>query len=293
MIGLLMLTSIPAVTGISLGISERSKPETLARERAQMRKFTLTCWCAGKSTGKSAIHGGDIVLGDNKMWIQARSVKPSKPFYPFDGFYLDYPDEERTPPPPTGLVTMVSDSPPLMNWIYIEPKTWLVRHGNRTESRPCWVGNWGWTSMEEEDMATEPGGLMYEGDEKFVAVAPRKGSVEEKEGRWEIRWDEEDDRLEGWRKRGGAEAKELEGRVVLRVSLERAYLEEEVAVGGDKDGKAGETGVKRDEQVSRRIIKPGESAKTTAPGGNAGGSSAVKVGTSGERSGGGNVQAGK
>lgn len=158
-IGLLMLAAIPTVTGLSLAISERSKPQTLQRERARMRKFTMTCWCEGRSRGKAAIHDGRIVLGDGKMWIQSQKMKPSRPMYAFNGFYLDYPDDERPPPAPTGLVSMVSDHPPMMNWIYIDTETWEVKYGNRTMSRKHWVGNFGWTSEEDdEDFETEPGG---------------------------------------------------------------------------------------------------------------------------------------
>ena len=55
------------VAGTALAISESKKPKNDEIEKRQMRKFNLTCWCEGKSTGKADIHGGKIVLGDGKV----------------------------------------------------------------------------------------------------------------------------------------------------------------------------------------------------------------------------------
>ena len=104
-----------------------------------------------------------------------------------------------------------------MNWIYVVERTLEVKHGNRTQSRDYWVGDWGSTNDEEEEGDAEeeedPGGLVFEGEEKFVAVEPEEG---DEEGRWEIRWDENDDKLKN--------GKEVGGRRVLRVSLERTFI---------------------------------------------------------------------
>ena len=66
-IGLLAITAIPTVTAIAEGIAEKDKPRDETLEKRQMRKFTLKCWCEGKSKGKSDIHGGAVVLGDGKV----------------------------------------------------------------------------------------------------------------------------------------------------------------------------------------------------------------------------------
>jgi len=68
-LGLLMLAAIPTVAGISLGISERSKPSTIKKEKELLRKFTLVCWCSGRGKGKIAIHHGEIVLGEGKVCL--------------------------------------------------------------------------------------------------------------------------------------------------------------------------------------------------------------------------------
>ena len=143
------------------------------------------------------------------MWVQSHTVKPETEFFPFEGFYIEYPDEQRPKPPPLGLVTKVSDD--LMNWIYIDRATGQVRHGNRTESRPHRVGDWGW-SEDQETNDDEPGGVEFDGEEKFVAVEPETNS----DGRWEVWWDEGETHLR--------EKDEVKGRKVYGISLERVFV---------------------------------------------------------------------
>jgi hypothetical protein len=92
-----------------------------------------------------------------------------------------------------------------------------ICHGNRTDSRPFQVGPWGVTDdFDEEDPEEGPGGLELDGEEKFVAVQPVAGG---ESALWEVWWDEKDDKLKG--------VEEVDGRIVLRVSLEREYKENE------------------------------------------------------------------
>ena len=74
-VGLLVITAIPTVTAISQGIAEKDKPKDDRIEKRQMRKFNLTCWCEGKSKGKSDIHRGTIVLGEGKVEWTKISLK--------------------------------------------------------------------------------------------------------------------------------------------------------------------------------------------------------------------------
>lgn len=69
-VGLLVLAAIPTVTAVAEAIAEKDKPKDDKLEKRQMRKFNLTCWCEGKSKGKSDIHGGTIVLGDGKVCVE-------------------------------------------------------------------------------------------------------------------------------------------------------------------------------------------------------------------------------
>ena len=152
------------------------------------------------------------------MWVQSNKTLPAESLHPFEGFYIEYPDEERPKPPPLGLVTKVTDNPPLMNWIYIDRETSEIRHGNRTVSRPHRVGDWGWSNDDEADFNDneDPGGVEFDGEEKFVAVEPEAGDTE---GRWEVWWDEHDDHLR--------DRPEVQERKVFGISLERKFIKEQ------------------------------------------------------------------
>ena len=119
-----------------------------------------------------------------------------------------------------GLVTTISDEPPMLNWIYVDKNTLELKHGNRTQSREHWVGSWKWTNGEDEDDSTDPdmdpGGLTLGGEEKFVVVEPVQS--EAKHGRWEVRWDKNDNGLKS--------IEGITGRKVLKVSLERTFVRE-------------------------------------------------------------------
>ena len=129
-----------------------------------------------------------------------------------------------------GLVTTISDDPPMLNWIYVDKHTLELKHGNRTQSREHWVGSWKWTDSEDEDNNAgpdeEPGGLTLGGEEKFVVVEPVQSEAEH--GRWEVRWDKNDNGLKN--------IEGITGRKVLRVSLERTFIGgKEKAEGSNKE----------------------------------------------------------
>jgi hypothetical protein len=119
-----------------------------------------------------------------------------------------YPDEDRSPPE-RGLVSTISNDPPMLNWIYCDKNTLELKYGNRTGSIQHIVGPWDWT----EDEA----GIMLEDWEGFVAV-----EEEEKEDglKWAIYYDKYDDDLANGRK--------VNGKKRLQFSLERRVLPEEL-----------------------------------------------------------------
>jgi hypothetical protein len=151
------------------------------------------------------------------VWIQSHAKTPKRPLFPFEGFFIEYPDEQRPKPAPIGMVTKISDDPPMMNWIYIDRKTSQLKHGNRTQSRPHRVGDFGWSNDDDNDFNDDedPGGIEFDGEEKFVAVEPEKG---DSEGRWEIWWDQYDNHLR--------DKEQFKGRRIFGISLERKFVEE-------------------------------------------------------------------
>jgi hypothetical protein len=142
----------------------------------------------------------------------------SPPLHAFAGFYIQYPDDERCPPE-RGLVSTISDDPPMLNWIYCDRATYELRYGNRSASIEHIVGAWDWTEPDEAR-------VTLDGFEGFVAVDESSAMSEEewektewgKEGlRWAVYFDVEDDGLKG---RKGKKS-------TLEVTFERKLQSEE------------------------------------------------------------------
>lgn len=205
-IGLLVLASIPTVTGVALATSEQRKANDRKEDEKYMRRFNISVYCEAKSSRAKEIHGGRLVLEDDRVYIRHPGQEGDGYLGSF--FYIEYPDKERKPPQ-KGLVSQVSDHPPLLNWIYIDNETMELKYGNRTASIEHHVGPWDWTEDEV--------GVTFEGEERFVAVENRDT------GRWQVYCDPEDDLLKAyiprkWRR--------------FQISLERVPLDEPSAASG-------------------------------------------------------------
>ncbi|OCK75656.1 hypothetical protein K432DRAFT_308023 [Lepidopterella palustris CBS 459.81] len=218
------ITAIPVVTGVAEGVSHQKKQNEEAANETRMVKFNLDVFCAANSSRKGEVNGGIVVLRHDKVWILPKdptthqpippisSPSPTPPLHPFAGFYIQYPDDNRNPPE-RGLVSTISDDPPMLNWIYMDRTTQELRYGNRTASIAHVVGAWDWTDDEA--------GLVLEGRELFVAVDEGEAGMEERSGlRWALYFDRYDDKL--------GRGKMVGGREVLECSLERRVLSEEL-----------------------------------------------------------------
>ena len=201
-IGLLTLAAIPTTIGVAEGVNAENKDndaDTSSKTEAErMRKFNLECYCESNSRKAKEIHGGEVVLRNDKIYIEPQF---SSKGHTFEGFYISYPDPDRPQPPPLGLVSSVPSDPPTLNWIYIDKNTREVKYGNRTQSRAHIVGSWGWDAGEEGG----PGGLTLEEKEGAVAVETEDG--------WEVRWEDENGEIG------------IKGQKKLTVSLERKMLD--------------------------------------------------------------------
>ena len=201
-IGLLTLAAIPTTIGVAEGVNAEDKDndaETSSKTEAErMRKFNLECYCESNSRKAKEIHGGKVVLRNDKIYIEPQS---SLKGHTFEGFYISYPDPDRPKPPPLGLVSSIPSDPPTLNWIYVHKETREVKYGNRTQSRAHIVGSWGWDAGEEGG----PGGLTLGREEGAVAVETEDG--------WEIRWEDENSEIG------------VKGKKKLTVSLERKMLD--------------------------------------------------------------------
>lgn len=66
-IGLLAITAIPTVVGVSLGISEERKQKARMEDERRMAKFYIDVFCEGNSEKAKGLDGGRVVLRDNKV----------------------------------------------------------------------------------------------------------------------------------------------------------------------------------------------------------------------------------
>ncbi|KAJ1328079.1 hypothetical protein MN608_07415 [Microdochium nivale] len=155
-LGFLIITSIPVVIGVAEAIDGQKRQNQEAKDRVKFR-LTTRFSADGVALPEQAM----AVFKDKKLCLN----HPSHPVsgYPFNGYYFGWPAEEGV----QGMVSQVSEDPPLLNWIFADKETGLIRHGSRTEAEAHVVGTWSWT--EDEEWLTLGGG------QKFVAVENRDG----------------------------------------------------------------------------------------------------------------------
>lgn len=67
MIGLLALTSIPTVTGVSLASSEQRKANQRKEEARRMVKFNIVAECDGDTDDDRELNGMTVVVRDGKV----------------------------------------------------------------------------------------------------------------------------------------------------------------------------------------------------------------------------------
>ncbi|OAP65082.1 hypothetical protein AYL99_01054 [Fonsecaea erecta] len=185
------------------------------REEHRARRCNLVATCVKASSRSQEIDGRRIILRDQKLYVDNPSTKPSgigtddeinvddgdcerenadkKPcHHPFSGYFLPYPETTYE-----GLVSTISDIPPMLNWIYVDKDTYEVKYGIRVDAQPHVTGPWDCTRQDRR--------VTLEGWEGFVVV-------EEEPGLWALYFDREDD---------GLRAKVPQGKRVLEVELWR------------------------------------------------------------------------
>jgi len=200
-VGLLILASIPTVTGVAQAISAQKTHKERQKDEKRMKKFNIDIHCEAESSRTKEIDDKRLVLKDDRCWIGPHeALNPCKEGYVAEAFYIEYPDNERVPVP-IGLVTQVSDDPPLLNWIYVDKDTMELKYGNKTASIDHHVGPWDWTEDEE--------GITFDETQAFTAVE------EPQTRRWQIYYDMDNDGLSRFVPKG---------RRKIQISLERTLM---------------------------------------------------------------------
>lgn len=177
---ILAITICPALLGTQEAI--RQSQSKNKREEHRSRRCNLIVSCVRPSIRSRDIDGKIVVLKDNKLYItteasSAEEVQSSSKDYghPFAGYYLPYPDK-----PYEGLVSTISDEPPMLNWIYVDKDTYEVKYGVRADAQPHITGPFDCTRQDRR--------MTLESWEGFVAV-------EEFPGIWALYFDKDDDGL--------------------------------------------------------------------------------------------------
>ncbi|KAK5096335.1 hypothetical protein LTS08_007591 [Lithohypha guttulata] len=178
-IGLLILTSIPTVTGVAQAVSAQKNKEQTDKDDRRMKKFHVDIRCGSESAQGAALNEGRIVLKADRLWVGPPNVVEKGGYgYVAEAFYIEYPDPQRTPAP-MGLVSQVQDDPPLLNWIYIDKKTMEVKYGNKSTSIDHYIGPWDWTEDEEQ--------VVF--DDMEAAFINAFYAVERLPGKWQLFFD--------------------------------------------------------------------------------------------------------
>ncbi|PBP16473.1 hypothetical protein BUE80_DR012735 [Diplocarpon rosae] len=188
-----MLTSIaacPAIIGTTEAVRQGQKQN--AREAHRGRKANLHVTCNDPSRKSRDIHGGTVVLRNNKLYVT--NVNPKSKFLPSEGsdtvpaqghqlagYFFHYPGSawgRRG----EGYVSTIADDPPQLNWIFVDRDTYELRYGLKAAAEGHHVGPWNVTPIDRR--------LTFDGWEGFTVV-------EEEEGVWALYFDVDDNGLEG------------------------------------------------------------------------------------------------
>ncbi|PYH49377.1 S-adenosylmethionine-dependent methyltransferase [Aspergillus saccharolyticus JOP 1030-1] len=184
-IGLLVLSAIPTVTGVSLASSEQRKANERKNDERRMAKFYIDVAAPPHNPEDPEVHNKRVVLRDFKVFLDDRDpAKRDPPAHTAQAFYIEYPefDHMKHLKRGFGVATSISDNPPMLGWIYADKDTHELKYGNRTQSCEHVIGPWDWVDDETT--------LTLEGSRQFVAV-------KEEDGSWGVYFDRDGDELEG------------------------------------------------------------------------------------------------
>lgn len=94
-IGLLIITAIPTVTGIAQAVSAQKNRDQREKDERRMKKFYVDVRCAGDSRQAKVLNNGRIVLRQDRLWVgPAAVVEKGSHGYVAEAFYIEYPDPE-------------------------------------------------------------------------------------------------------------------------------------------------------------------------------------------------------
>jgi hypothetical protein len=98
-IGLMILTSIPTVTGIGNAVHGQKEHKQREKDARRMQKFYIDVFCEAQSSRLNEIHDRRLVLRDDRVWIGPHeALNPCEEGFVAEAFYIEYPDNEVSDP---------------------------------------------------------------------------------------------------------------------------------------------------------------------------------------------------
>ncbi|TVY43150.1 hypothetical protein LOCC1_G004637, partial [Lachnellula occidentalis] len=222
-----VLVGVSAIFGTAEAIKEtRSKAR---RSEHRSRKCNLLVRCAKSSQYSALLDNRRVVLSGDKLYIDTNTCLNTPFGHPFAGYYHPYPDT-----PYSGLISTISDDPPMMNWIYVDRDTYELKFGARPYAEHNFKGPWDCTRQERR--------LTFGGWEGFCVVL-------EESGFWGVYFDIDQNGL----------SEKAAAKVVIEIELLRGELRTEPRVMKNDvgTGKA-ETGEEGKEAVGKGEVEKEE-----------------------------------
>lgn len=94
-IGLLIITAIPTVTGVAQAVSAQKNRDQQKKDERRMKKFYIDLKCPGETKQARDLNNGRIVLKNDRLWVGPAQVSQKGDHgYVAEAFYIEYPDPE-------------------------------------------------------------------------------------------------------------------------------------------------------------------------------------------------------
>lgn len=229
----------------------RQTQSSARRSEHRSRKNNLVVHCPKSSRYSTSIEGRHVILSGDKVRVALFPFFPQGPSphhqtmdadecctqlyvdtgteydvpfgHPFAGYYLPFPDT-----PFSGLVSTISDDPPVMRWIYVDRGTYEVKFGTRPWAEANFKGPFDCTRQDRR--------MTLGSWEGFLAV--QEGNF------WALYFDLDDDRLQ---------SRVAEGTPVLEIQLQRVEMKTQKPVAPEEppeeNGKKEENDGKKEEDA--------------------------------------------
>ncbi|KAL1960175.1 hypothetical protein VTO42DRAFT_8718 [Malbranchea cinnamomea] len=222
-----LLTAVaacPAIVGINETVQHGQRQE--AKKRHRGRKMNLVVSCSDPSKKSRDVNGAYIVLRNHKLYVSttkdSRHNEMGHNGHLFQGYFFKHP-EHQWGRGGEGLVSTISNDPPMLNWIYVDKDTYEVKYDNKQGSEGHLLGPWNCTPVEKR--------LTFDGWEGFAVAEEPAGPGEngDEDGMvWALYFDVDDN---------GLQSKVPLDRRVLEVELTRKEMRIPPAEAEDEEPK--------------------------------------------------------